>query len=261
MIPIESFPQEFQKYARQYAAWSQTAQHKRRVDFSRQLIHEAMALERRNYIAFSGGKDSTVMTHLIKQDYPDMEMWSYKDIFHITGSKQYMIDLAEKYNWGTIVFVGPNDQEAIDIVAITKVNICDTMGPTFRLNQIFCECVAAQEKKFDGVFMGLRKEESRARTLNYAKRGAMYQRKDGFWVCNPLSLWKAEDVFAYFLENEIPIFEIYTKCLFTDPGRIRVDWYLPGNLARHGCNQWLKYYYPEVFYRLAQIAPEVQSYV
>lgn len=250
-MPKDGFPE------RKYRIYARLSIFKKRLKRAKKVIDEAMSCCDSWYIACSGGKDSVALAHLVNEQYPYVPVWSEKDDCDFPGEEEYITHLADKYNWDLTIERPPVSlwEEAKKISLCSDIHSRDSIFSS----KWFYKMVDAQEKKYKGVFIGLRKEESRARLMNYACRGHLYQKKNGKYVCNPLSTWTADDTFAYLICNDIPIFEIYSKTLFHDgdPGRIRKAWFLPGQAARKGQAAWLKYYYPEIFNKLVEIDPQV----
>lgn len=251
----ESFP------SAKYQLWARMPTYKRRVERAKAVIKEALDMGINWYVACSAGKDSTVLAHMVSLLSPGIEVWSEKDCFDFPEEKEYIQALAAKYSWNlNIVTPQANLYEAIK-----KIDVCEDLhsrGTEFSDN-FFYRLIAEQEKRFNGVFLGLRAEESNGRARNFRVRGHTYQRKNTKWTCNPLSTWKADDIFAYLVSHEIPILPVYfcTKFVDGDPGKIRKSWFLPSARAAEGHCVWLKYYYPELFQKLASIAPETTQYV
>lgn len=243
---------------KKYVLNSQMDSYKRHVEQARVLILQAISLDISWYVAWSGGKDSTVLAHLCNAMNPGISVWSEKDDCDFPGELEYIKETAMMYGWDLdITYLELWDK-------IAQYNICEDIHSrgTALSDKYFYSAIAIQESQYDGVFLGLRKGESYARLMNFAQRGYIYRRKNGKYTCIPLANWTATDIFSYLIINEIPILDIYFKTKFVgSPENIRKSWMLPGKQARKGYCCWLKYYYPEWFARLASIYPEVKSYV
>lgn len=234
----------------------------RKLEESKAIIHKAFEEVKDWYVAWSGGKDSTVLAHLVNSICPGIEIWSEKDDCDFPNELDYVKLVAKRYNFNLkLVMPGVSLWEEIKSLDIDICEALDRRGTLF-CDKYFFSMVEKQEALHDGVFLGLRRQESRARQLNFASRGVMYRRKNGKWTCNPLTLWSATDIFSYLVTNDIPILDIYFKTKFLgSPDNIRKSWMLPSDHSRKGFCCWLKYYYPEFFRRLAIVHPRVKSYV
>jgi len=233
---------------------------KRRVERAKGVIREGLSRCRSPYVAFSGGKDSEVVLHLIIQmrpdipvvwlhqgaEYPDTEAiiaqlkndWSLN--LHIEYVKPGLLDLLEEYG-------------AYGTVAQTKYKNGDIarrliFEPIDRL---------VETKGYDGVFMGLRWEESMGRSHVRYLRDV---KKDGLWHANPILDWKKEDVWAYITTNNLPYNDVYNKTKFKHRDDIRVAPYAGGTFKTYGRFVELKYYYPDMFNEFAERFPYVKQY-
>lgn len=254
-----SYPDSFP--AEKYQAYATLRVYKKRIIKAMTIAKKALDMNINWYTTCSCGKDSTVLSHLICKMSPGIEVWSEKDCFDFPGEREYLESLATRYKWNVNI-VSPPDKELTG--ELGKVDFCEDIhsrGTSFS-DTFFYKLITEQESKFDGVFLGLRCEESQGRLRNFKKRGHIYQRKNGKWTCNPLSTWKAEDIFAYLVSNEIPILPVYFNTAFVggDPGKIRKSWYLPSARAASGHCVWLKYYYPELYQKLLEMDSGVSSY-
>lgn len=122
---------------------------------------------------------------------------------------------------------------------------------------------SARANGYDGHFWGMRKEESIGRRLMLNNRGPLfYAQIRGLWRCTPLADWRWEDVWAYIHTFDVPYSEIYDKHGFCDPRQIRnTSWVTTDGAAHNGRVAWLKYYYPELYAKLAEQVPEIRLYV
>jgi 3'-phosphoadenosine 5'-phosphosulfate sulfotransferase (PAPS reductase)/FAD synthetase len=98
----------------------------------------------------------------------------------------------------------------------------------------------------DGVALGIRASESRARTINLAQRGLIYRSRDR-WVCQPIAHWSADMVVGALIDaDRLPINPVYHRALET-PGvcleRIRDGTWWPVASEQRS---WLAAHYPSV---------------
>lgn len=233
---------------------------KKRLARAEDCIKKFQDMGGRWYVACSGGKDSVVLAHLVNTIAPGTLVWSEKDDMDYPGEREYLAGISAKYGW-SLEIASPSVSLWDVIGTFDTCEDLHSRGTSFS-DQFFYSLVAEQESKYDGAYLGLRTQESRGRFINYAVRSDIYQRKNGKHTCTPLATWEAEDVFAYLVSREIPIFDVYFKTLFVggDPCKIRKSWILPSGRAAQGQALFLKHYYPEIFDRLRKICPEVNSY-
>lgn len=246
-----------------YTTHASTSAYQRKVEKSSIVIKEFLSHDIKSYGSISGGKDSTAMMHLINQIDPSISFVSEKDDMDFPNELDYMDCLRERYDLNLTIISPPvklwdviMDHNFMEDIHSKGTNFSDTYFYSLLRNY-------QEQHGFNGVFLGLRAGESKGRKFNYMTNGAIYFNKS--WqqtVCQPLAEWTAQDVFAYLFSNEIPILDVYFKTKFVGtPEKIRKSWILPSAQANRGQALWLKYYYPDIFRRLAIINPQIRTYV
>ena len=243
-------------------AHSKTSRHKRQIYAAKKIVDQMVDIAPRAYAAFSGGKDSTAMIHLLAEHGVKLRVMSIKDDLDFPGEEELV-------------------QTECDRLGLE----IDILHPLFSLQQWLSEhsgevwadedmhgrhAAFSKAAFYDvidryresegtpGVYLGLRKRESHGRLMNRIVHGAVYQKKEtGEWVAQPLCDWEGIDVYAYLFAHNAQILDVYRCCrLHESPERIRKSWWLPGADSRHGGMVWLKCYYPSLFYRLCEILPD-----
>lgn len=245
-----------------YRMYAKLPVYKRRVERALDLIATALSDEPASYVSWSGGKDSMVLLDLIQRINPKIP------IIHVRTDIEYpdCVEFVNQiiYEWGledTCTILRPKSAWQV---------LVDEGGPFGQVNvassRIDRECFfepieqEVRAKGYRQVFLGLRAEESLARTWNARMRGTRYYNKSReIWTCLPLLSWTAKDVFAYHIENDIPWAPIYERTyLHPDPERIREGWWTTGDkAAQHGMLNWLRYHYPQLWRRLKEQFPHV----
>lgn len=178
-----------------FLLWSETEEYQKRVKESEKIIRSALEEYKRPYVAFSGGKDSTVMLHLVLQQFPSVH------VFHYDYGK-YMPRSIEREVLENAKELGVRDLE---------VDTGKNWYKTFfgRIEK------GLKRRGYDLVFVGLRKEES-------CKRKGRIKGRESLGLINecwPLQNWTWKDVWAYVVKHELPypsIYEKYAKLLGYD---------------------------------------------
>ena len=217
-----------------------------RVQRARGAIERALRIARAPYVAFSGGKDSTVVLALVREYMPDIPaVWS-DDEWYLPETEEYMARIeAEGVNlhhirtnaWHTEWFRIAGDYDGI---------------PDY-----------AKRQEWDLVFLGLRQEESAKRRVHLRTCGLLYQCKNGFWHCNPIGDWTWRDVWAFILSRGLDYNRAYDRLaeLGVPPRRQRIGPLAVERVLGYGQLAILKRGWPELFNRFAAEFPEVRGYV
>lgn len=238
--------------------------HRRRVERALEFVGAMLSQCRNPYVAWSGGKDSTVLLHLCMRVRPSIPAVCCQTDIDLPDNIEFVPRAAAEMGINLTV-IRPR-VSAWEVLVETGGPFGQVNVATSRLDrECFFEPIMAlvRERGYDLVFLGLRGEESRARLLNRRVRGLSYRNQThDITTATPIADWSGRDVMAYLVGNDIPINPVYSKTKFhPEPERVREGWWVPGEKgAAHGGVLWLRYYYPELYQRLAREWPEVASF-
>jgi phosphoadenosine phosphosulfate reductase len=164
----------------------------------------AEALKHKVYVAWSGGRCSTVALHLTLQQDPDIPV-----VFNNTGIEypetvEYCRNTAEK--WGLNYHELKPAMSFWEIVKVYGFPQIRGSSKCHRIRKPMC-CSLLKEApahKFlkdnhlDGFIDGIRVEESRPRALGIYQVGLYYlSKRDGLWKFHPVALWTVDDLEIY----------------------------------------------------------------
>jgi phosphoadenosine phosphosulfate reductase len=241
--------------------WSLTTIHNKRLQKARKVISEMYSKNPEAYVAFSGGKDSTIMLHMVAELLNKPKAMSVKDDMDYPGEEEYVAKFTKNHNVN------------LDIIKpdFSLQNWLSENAHRFDIDQDFHgRMTEFSDKAFyslidkyrikqrtPGVYLGLRKYESKWRMLNRMKRGYIYTKKNGETICQPLVDFEGRDVYAYAFNNNIELLPVY-RCvrLHKKPDLIRKSWWLPGSSVKHGGLYWLKIYYPSLYFKIRRWFPD-----
>ena len=229
--------------------------YKRHVEHSKEVIRRSLDSGVKFALSWSGGKDSTAMVHLVRSIAPDISIITQFDDCDWPEKRPYIERICKAQGW-QIYEVWPEISvwDAITGVDLTGEVICDQGHWITR--DAFIKPLEQKRKLLgcDGVFWGLRAQESNARGMNAAVNGELYQLKSGQWRCCPLAWWTVQDVFAYLIEHGVEINPCYFNNRFKSPEEIRLAWALPTPIGiGRGDMEHIKAYYPEQYRRLQDV--------
>ena len=219
---------------------------KRKVQKSKDVIGKFLQISENPYVAWSTGKDSTVILGLTRE-IKDVVAVHMDSGVELPGTKEVREQVDN-------VIHHESKQTFLDVAEQFGLNSKETRKADF-----FAEL--EDYYNFDGVIMGLRTEESNARKYN-AKRGAIYQKKNGQYACNPILNWTTTDVFAYLFSNDLPVHPHYLMPGPFPTEERRVGSYVSSRNrgAEYGRFVKLKYFYPELYRDLISKFPELKEY-
>ena len=224
-----------------------------RIQESLCIIEKMLDLSKKPYIALSFGKDSLVMLDLVYSIAPGLRclflkseetflMYNYEDLIehytHFHGLNLHIVDthrLSESnYNWVAARAAGHRD---------------------FMLDDFF--------EGYDGVFMGLRIEESKARRYTLikpenntlGKRIMQYRtgRREGMYRCCPMADWSAWEIRTYAEWKSLPLLDVYQEGL-----QIRTTARITGLAQSNNALFWLRKNKPENWQKIVQLLPELR---
>lgn len=168
---------------------SRRKEYKSQIRNSLKIINQAFK-EHECYVSFSGGKDSTVLTHLALSINKDIPVWHWDygdDLMPRPIEKEVLNNL--KYLGATNIIINKRQGKGEDT----------SSGYKQFFNQI------KSNKRLYGWDMGLigvRREESNRRKHKYVN---YFQ--DG--NCYPLLDWSSDDIWTYIVSNDLPYPEVY----------------------------------------------------
>lgn len=236
--------------------------HRDRVERARRIIEDALHQHPNACVMWSGGKDSTALTHLVCVELgARLPVYSEKDDLDYPGEEDYVRDLASQWGADLRVIRPPFSLREWMREHAPELRADEDMhSRSAELSKAaFYSLVEEATATHDLVFLGLRAEESRGRAMNRATRGTMYRKQNGQVVCQPLADWRGLDVYAYLFARGIDVLPVY-RCIglmhADEPWRVRKSWWIPGAATRHGGIVWLRRYWPSLYADLCRMLPD-----
>lgn len=216
-----------EKYAKLFSAWGKTGQFKRNITTAKSTIQKALKSYNKPYIAYSGGKDSVCMVHLILKYDPSI--------------------LVHHWDYGMNLMPREFELEIINIahkLGVTNIDLRTSgryeFGYEKEWYKIFFGFIAPEYKKkgHDCAFIGLRKEESLKRKRRILQKKDLTDMPE-VW---PLENWSWLDVWAYIVSNDLPYhsaYDLYAPILGYDRARFVTffdpEFYSYGSTFVDGC--------------------------
>lgn len=193
-------------------------------------------------VAWSGGKDSTVMLHLVLQQKPDvLVVWNntgvefpetYKFVMRMKNEWNLNLVVAkpapgvnfwwcvEKFGWpllGKEMRSSSAGRRSGFHPSLTNRKRKAAMAG--RISSYCCDYLkerpmgrVCREQVIQVQIVGCLVNESRQRQLTWLRLGDFYQRKkDKAWVAWPLAALSEDDIWQYHWDNDLPYCDLYNK--------------------------------------------------
>lgn len=240
--------------------------HQRRVESAIRVTVRALDATPNAALSWSGGKDSTVMVHLVcVRAGARIAVFSEKDDLDYPGEEDYVRALGASWDLDLRIVRPPVSPRAwVSAHAAGMHPGDDIHGRSAGLSKAcFYGVVEECNRGFDAVMLGLRSEESAIRRHLRASRGRYYALADGRHRVLPIADWSGLDVFAYAEANGIELLPMY-RCvalMHADaPWTLRKSWWLPGSATAYGQVAWLRRYYPSLYRQLRDWIPAASQH-
>lgn len=224
-------------------------EYRHRLDAARRSIQRALNTGRKFYVSFSGGKDSSVMLRLILDFMPNIPVMHIKSGYALPDTEQYLKLIKGKWKINLVELHVPVDY----------LELCREFGlPHLRSKTVQKSVVKllkkdtasewAKTQGFEGLFWGLRAEESKGRKmLCKCCPNGVIDKNDVLRVA-PLAAWTAQDVWSYIFSEDMEYNHFYDRenCGYTRETLRNTGWLSTDGETR-GQIEWLRRNYPEQF--------------
>ena len=179
--------------------WAETEEHQSRIQTAKNIISEALDQSKCPYLAYSGGKDSLVMLHMVLQKRPDILVWHWDygyDLMPFEMEKE-ILENARRIGAKNIRINSSGKGE-------NRYRSVRTFYRQFfgKIGQF------TQEEGCDLAFIGLRTQESGKRKR---KASEPFRWNGKLLECYPLADLTARDIWAYIVTNNLPYCSHYDR--------------------------------------------------
>lgn len=219
------------------------SEYRDKIEEAKNIIREFSSSVSLFYVGCSWGKDSLTVTHLVncemQLDVP--VVWVKLDpIFnpHCEIVRDNFV----------------SDQLSEDLYDEIEVK-CPHKNGYYDARTAYQKGFRTASRRHGAKYIsGVRKEESSVRQLRSKRWGAITKN-----TCAPLNNWEAEEVFAYLIDNDLPIHPAYAMNMngIYDTRRLRVTCLAITNGSEFGKRQWDMEYYPEEMKKLGTYNDEI----
>lgn len=227
-------------------------------------IEEMLNACKNPFVAFSGGKDSTVLSFLVRRLLPDIPHVFYDYEGCNYPETEDFLNQLEKKGMNLIKHKMPSLVEVYKAAGGIFQHNSRSQLQQFRERMIARPWREVLEKyNFDASFVGLRANEAGGRLSLLQSRGKKYwHKKDKQWQFLPLGWWTAEQIWMYIDTHEIDYNKLYDKLIeFEGRENARVSTWTCAVKMESGTFSILKKTHLEIFNQIAAEIPEIRNYV
>lgn len=225
-----------------YELHAKTNSYQSRLRVARRIVKKAMAIDTDWYVAFSGGKDSTVVAALAAEQKNNIPLIWSDDEWWLPETEEYMSRIANLHH--------------------IRTNTCH--AEWFHVSGDWDGIPEyAKSKGLDGCFLGLRQEESNRRRVYLRTYGPLhYANNNHQWQCNPIHDWIWLDVWAYIYSNDLDYNRAYDRLdeIGVEPKNQRIGPFAVDRALRYGQLAILKKGWPDVYNKFAARYPEARAH-
>lgn len=227
-----------------------------KIAYAYEVIEHALSKCSQPCLAFSAGKDSTVLLHLLRQYVPDIltiygnttiefpecikfarwlrDEWDLN--YYEARPEVTFWWVVEEYGWplmgktfgvGGVAHKSSREQFFDDLAARGELTGQYAIQAEVPISSACCTFLKERpsqkmqrELGVDLVFLGIMASESRQRHFNYLRYGELYYPKtQKVWKAHPMAIWTDEDVWAYIRRFDVPYAELYDMGYHDRTGR------------------------------------------
>lgn len=228
-----------------------------RIKHSLELIREWRRRCHRPYVAWSGGKDSTVCLWLALQIDPDIEAVYFDADSCLPDTRELIERVTREWH---VRYREVKTRPLLDVLAEYGLSDPYIEDRTMKAT-VYDPIRQMRAEGYDGVIVGVRADESRHRGFAVSQRGELFDSKaSGMLTCWPVARWTSRDIWGVIVSRGLPYNTAYNKTRFTEFERMRVSYWAGETYRTYGRYAWLRYYYPDLYAKLVAACPEVQTF-
>lgn len=213
------------------------------------------------YASVSGGKDSLVMSHLIRQVYPDCPLvWVNQGLLAEWDDCIELLEYLKTQDWNIIELCPVRDLWHLYLdYGVPLEGTMDTKADKLINQRLIYDPIEEYQEmnNIKGYAWGIRKQESRNRAFYLNKYGEVHTLKNGLVCCSPVAFWTTQNIWEYIDMHSLKYPAIYDVDRMTvrngcPIGTTGANW---GRLAE------LRKHYPDIYNQFVTKFPQISTYV
>jgi len=216
-----------------------------KIAWAHERIETALGQLQTPSVAFSAGKDSTVLLHMVRQHKPDVltiygntgiefpecvkfarwlrDEWHLN--YHEARPEVTFWWVVEHYGWpllgkafgvGGVAAKSSREQFFAELEERGELTGQYAIQAEVPISSACCTFLKERPSEklqkslgVDGVFLGILAHESRRRMFNFLQYGEWYQTSNKLWKSHPLAIWSDEDIWEYIHRYQVPYAALY----------------------------------------------------
>lgn len=223
--------------------------------YAHRIIKKALSETKRQSAAFSAGKDSEVLLHMLLQHKPDIPViygnttQEFPECIQFAKFLKKEWDLnfyevrpevsfwwvVEEYGWpllgktfgvGGVAHKSSREKFFDELAASGELKGAYKIQSEVPISSACCTFLKERPSKklqkemgVDCVFLGILASESRQRMFNFLEYGEYYWTKsDKMHKTHPLAIWTDDDIWAYIKKYNLPYAKLYDMGYYDDFG-------------------------------------------
>lgn len=242
-----------------YLAYARSSQFAGKLAAANLIISEWLSHCQIGYVAFSGGKDSTVLLDLVRRQRPETIALFCDDEWHLPETMTFLDIVPNLTRIASRVmhaswFISWEDGPVNLPAGVEWIEAKQGQGaPTW-----------ARENGMDGAAVGIRVDENNYRRIHVKAMGTcFYAKAKAVWQCYPLAHWTVREIWSYIVSRGLAYNAAYDRLgeIGVAPAAQRI-----GPLAQQRALPFaqlaiLRTGWPRLFDQFAAKHPEAYSYV
>ena len=215
------------------------------------IIKKGLSKINNPYMSCSWGKDSIVLLYFLLQFKKDIKVIYLNSGYAFPEVYDFRDKIIKEWNINYIEIKNKIDYYELckEIGLPHERSECLQMKTvkSIKKNQLD---EYAKQNNHDGVFWGIRSDESKKRKNLIKFKGNCFQDNTGFYKCSPLAYISNFDLWLIIDFLKIPYCDLYKKNKFFSREKLRNSGWMSTDGAWQGTIQHIRYYYPELFQKL-----------
>lgn len=243
------------KYTHAHLTQAQAWTLEEKEDFAHEVIERALNATENQSLAFSAGKDSEVLLHMVRQHKPDIPViygnttiefpeclqfakflrkeWNLN--FYEVRPERSFWWVVQEYGWplmGKTFGVGGVAHKSSRELFFDELAASGELKGAYKIQSevpISSACCTFLKERpsvklqkqmgIECVFLGILASESRQRMFNFLDYGEFYYSKSQkIHKAHPLAIWTDDDIWAYIKKYNLPYAKLYDMGFYDDFG-------------------------------------------